>query len=305
MDKDNHEKKDEVVILGEHVGKIEEEELKHIKVDLIEPNKNQPRKTFDQDKLLELSKSIQQYGVLQPIVIKPTSEDNDKYTIIAGERRWRACKMANLKEIPSIIKLPEQEKDTHAIALIENLQRQNLKLTEEAECYKSFIEKNHCTQDELSQIIGKSRSHVTNLIRITKLSGYIKSKIDEGLLSLGHAKILASQEKADELANTIISKKLSVRDTEQLIQDKLGTSSLEKNLHKDAFYQRNKLHAEKNEISKTDLLEIQSGLEKTLDAKVKFNLKANDTGKITISFNSLDELDEILEKMSRISQTEQ
>jgi len=168
-------------ILGEQIGKATNNPLKYVEIDSIISNPEQPRKNFDEDKLEELAQSIRQYGVLQPIIIQELNKD--QYCIIAGERRWRACKIANVKTIPAIIKSPKEKSDSEALALIENLQRQNLSITEEASYYANFLEKHNYTQDQLSQIIGKSRSHISNLLRINSLPDAVKSYIDHQKIS--------------------------------------------------------------------------------------------------------------------------
>ena len=202
------------------IPEIKEEILKKDIVNLdiknIYPNNIQPRKVFDEEKIKILSESIKNYGVLQPIVVKP--DDSGKYMIIAGERRYRASKMARKTEIPAVIK-DICMKDIMEIALIENLQREDLNAIEEAIAYKSLIDNYKVTQEEISEAVGKSRPHITNTLRLLNLSDKIIMMIEEGSISPGHGKALlrvTDKEKQLSLANKVREEELSVRETESL-----------------------------------------------------------------------------------------
>ena len=289
-------KEDKVMILGEQLGKVESEKLQYIEINLIKPNTNQPRKVFNEGELKELANSIRQYGVLQPIILQP---EKDFFTIVAGERRWRACKIAEIKEIPSIIKLPSEKKDCSAISLIENLHRKDLKVTEEAAYYEFFLEETKCTQEELAKKIGKSRSYVANLVRINNLSTEIKDKIDIGELSLGHAKVIAGQKNPEQLTKIITEKKLNVRETENLVKNyNIEKSSLKKITINQAKQQKEE--SIPDDIS-SDLGDIEKFLQETLETKVKMNVQNNNQGKIIIKFSSLEDLDNILSKIHAIN----
>lgn len=199
---------------------IEEEnnQVIELKITEIEPNKNQPRKEFDQEKLAALSSSIKEYGVLQPVVVKKI--DGAFYQLIAGERRWRAARMAKLKTIPAVIR-EFDDKQSMEIALIENLQRENLNPIEEAMGYQELIDLFHLTQEELAAKMGKSRSAIANALRLLNLPDGIKKMVMDNQLSMGHARALLSLEAEQEqlhIAEQIIKDELSVRQTEKLIQ---------------------------------------------------------------------------------------
>lgn len=273
-------------ILGEQIGKATNNPLKYVEIDSIISNPEQPRKNFDEDKLEELAQSIRQYGVLQPIIIQELNKD--QYCIIAGERRWRACKIANVKTIPAIIKSPKEKSDSEALALIENLQRQNLSITEEASYYANFLEKHNYTQDQLSQIIGKSRSHISNLLRINSLPDAVKSYIEQQKISMGHAKIIAGRKDAQELAAIIVEKNLNVRQTEELLQ-----SQEEKAI---TYPKKEK---KKNIAIDPDALQIEMVLAQRIGANISID---KNKGTITIKFKNLFNLDQILEKLHKIPQ---
>ena len=190
------------------------EEIIEVNLDELRPNPYQPRKVFKDEALVELSESIEEHGVFQPIIIKKSIKG---YEIIAGERRVRASKMAGLTKIPAIIRNLNDEQMME-IALLENLQRENLSSIEEATAYKTMLEKLNLTQDELSKKVGKSRSHITNILGLLRLPKEVQEMVANGKLSMGHARVLSkleSDEKIIEIANQIIEKKIPVRDLEQ------------------------------------------------------------------------------------------
>lgn len=199
---------------------LEKEDIKRIEeidTNLICPNPNQPRKVFEQDKLEELTESIRKYGVIQPIIVR---KDNDIYTIIAGERRWRACKNANIKSMPCIVRDIEN-KNASEIALIENIQREDLNPIDEANAYDFIMDRYGITQEEVSNIVGKSRVYVTNIMRLSNLDSYVKEKIINNEISAGHGRAILSlsPEKQIAMTNLIIKEDLSVRDVEKLVRD--------------------------------------------------------------------------------------
>jgi ParB family transcriptional regulator, chromosome partitioning protein len=271
-------------ILGESINKASNQaQLKHIDLELISCNSNQPRRHFDQDHLNELAQSIKQYGVLQPIILQEVEEE--KYVIIAGERRWRASKIAGLTTIPAIIKCPNEERDCEVFALTENLQRQNLSPVEEALNYAKFISEYKYTQEELSQIVGKSRSHIANLLRINSLPDSIKGYLEEQKLSLGHAKLIAGRTDAEELAKIIIDKDLNIRQTEALLQ--VGNASTKQSSRK-----------EKKTNPDLDAEIIEQNLSQKLGVKVQID---KSKGRIIIPFASLLELDKLLGKLDKLT----
>ena len=189
-----------------------------VKITMVEPNRKQPRKNFDEDALLELSDSIKQFGVIQPIVVQ---DRKDHYEIIAGERRWRAAKMAGIKEVPVIIK-NYTEQEIVEISLIENIQREDLNPIEEAQAYKRLLTEFNLKQDEVAERVSKSRTAVTNSMRLLKLSEEVQQMVINDMLSTGHARALLAVENPEEqytLAQKIFDEKLSVRDVEKLVKN--------------------------------------------------------------------------------------
>lgn len=254
-----------------------------VKITKVEPNRDQPRKNFDEDALLELAESIKQFGLLQPILVQ---ERNDYYEIIAGERRWRAAKLAGLKEVPVIIKhLTEQE--IVEIALIENIQRENLNPIEEAQAYKRLLTEFNLKQDEVAERVSKSRTAVTNSMRLLKLCDDVQQMVIDEMLTTGHARALLSIEDPKQqysIAQQIFDEKLSVRDVEKLV----------KNLNKPA---KPKKVTEKNlEVFYQD---IEEKLKQVLGAKVSISAKENGAGKLEVEFYNNDDLDKLVELLTR------
>lgn len=257
----------------------EGEKIKNIEISLIVPNKYQPRREFDKENLLELSKSIKVNGLIQPIVTRKTGKN---YEIIAGERRLRAAKMAGLKEIPSIIKDIDEEKSAK-FALIENIQREDLNPVEEGQAYKKLIKDYDLTQEELSNEIGKSRSYISNTIRLLNLDKEILGFIVKGKISQGHAKVLLALKTSEaqrEICKVIIENKLSVRETEDLINK---------------APQKTKEKAQKNPRQRpSNIIAVEENLMNSLGTKV--NLKGGDKkGKIEIEYYSLEDLERIID----------
>lgn len=256
-------------------------------INKVEPNREQPRKKFDEDALLELSESIKQFGVLQPLLV---TERKDYYEIIAGERRWRAAKMAGLKEVPVIIKkLTEQE--IMEISLIENIQRENLNPIEEALAYKKLINEFNLKQDEVAERVSKSRTAVTNAMRLLKLNDKVQQMVIDEMLTTGHARALLAIEDENmqhTVAQQIFDEKLSVRDTEKLVKN----------------IQNGKKTAKEKEVLDPKLKVIYDDLaeqmKKILGTKVLINAKDEKSGKIEIEYYSQDELDRIIDLIRTI-----
>ena len=262
---------------------IEEKADTLVKITMVEPNREQPRKNFDEDALLELSESIKQFGLLQPILVQ---DRKDHYEIIAGERRWRAAKLAGLKEVPVIIKnLTEQE--IVEISLIENIQRENLNPIEEAQAFKRLLTEFNLKQDEVAERVSKSRTAVTNSMRLLKLCDDVQRMVIDEMLSTGHARALLSIEDPKQqytIAQKIFDEKLSVRDVEKLV----------KNLNKPA---KSKKITEKNmEVFYQD---IEEKLKQVLSTKVSITSKENGAGKIEIEFYNNEDLDRLVELLAR------
>lgn len=252
----------------------------NVKITMIEPNKNQPRKTFNEDSLQELADSIKLHGVIEPLIVQ---DRKDHYEIIAGERRWRASKKAGLKEVPVIIK-NYTEKEIVEISLIENIQREDLNPIEEALAYKALLEEFNLKQDEVAERVSKSRAAVTNSLRLLKLSEPVQQMVIDDMLSTGHARALIGIEDPDEqhtLALKIFDEKLSVREVEKLV----------KNLHKPG-------KVKKVVDDETLLLiyqDIEEKLKQSLSTKVNISSKGNGAGKIEIEFYNNDDLDRLLD----------
>lgn len=255
-----------------------------VKITKVEPNREQPRKNFDEDALLELADSIKQFGLLQPILVQ---DRKDYYEIIAGERRWRAAKLAGLKEVPVIIKnLTEQE--IVEISLIENIQREDLNPIEEAQAYKKLLTEFHLKQDEVAERVSKSRTAVTNSMRLLKLCDEVQQMVIDDMISTGHARAILSVENPEEqysLAQKIFDEKLSVRDVEKLV----------KNLHKPVKTKK-VIENENLEIIYQDL---EEKLKSALGTKVAISSKGDGAGKIEIEFFSHDDMDRLVEIFTR------
>lgn len=252
-------------------------------INKVEPNREQPRKKFDEDALLELAESIKQFGVLQPLLVQ---ERDNYYEIIAGERRWRAAKLAGVKEIPVIIKkLTEQE--IMEISLIENIQREDLNPIEEALAYKRLLTEFHLKQDEVADRVSKSRTAVTNAMRLLKLNEKVQQMVIDEMLTTGHARALLGiedQEKQYVIAQKIFDEKLSVRDTEKLVK---SIQNEKKNKKEEKMKLDPKLEAIYH-----DLEEQMKGI---LGTKVSINPKDSRKGKLEIEYYSQDELDRIID----------
>ena len=248
-----------------------------LKINDIEPNAGQPRKLFDDEKLLQLSESIKQHGVIQPIIVK---KDNNTFTIIAGERRWRAAKLAGLNTIPALIK-DFTELQVMEVALIENLQREDLNPIEEANAFINLMNEFNLTQEQIAEKIGRSRSAIANTIRLLGLSNDVKKFIISGDLTSGHARtlvIIESEELQKTAAEYIIKNKLSVRETENYIKSLLNKKQNNKN----------------TKTINPEYKYVEDKLKNILGTKVKLNTNKN-KGKITIEYYSNDELDRLLE----------
>ena len=258
---------------------IDKKEIVELDISMVYPNEDQPRKVFDEEKINILSESIKAYGVLQPIVVKP--DENGKYMIIAGERRYRASRAANKESIPAVIKdLPIR--DIMEIALIENLQREDLNPIEEALAYKSLIDNHNVTQEEISEAVGKSRPHITNTLRLLNLPKQITDMIDQGQITAGHGKALlrVSDENLQlELANKVIDEELSVRATENLAKKICEENIKElpkKTKEKDVF-----------------IVDVEEKLRNIFGTKVNIS-KGKKKGKIEIEYYNEDDLNNIV-----------
>ena len=256
-----------------------------VKISLVEPNREQPRKHFDEDGLLELAESIKQYGILQPLLVQ---EKNGYYEIIAGERRWRAAKLAGLKEVPVIIrKLTDQQ--IVEISLIENIQREDLNPIEEAQAYRRLMEEFHLKQDEIAERVSKSRTAVTNSMRLLKLDSRVQQMMVDEMISAGHARAIlaiSDPEQQYNAAMKVFDEKLSVRETEKLVKSILTPTKKKpvvSNPTEDAIYE--------------SLEEKMKGITGT---RVFIHRKKNNKGKIEIEYYSRDDLDRIIDLFESI-----
>lgn len=256
-----------------------------VKLSKVEPNRDQPRKQFNEDALLELADSMKQYGVLQPLLV---SDKGDYFEVIAGERRWRAAKLAGLKEIPVIIK-DYSEQELVEISLIENIQREDLNPIEEAMAFKRLMDEFSLKQDEIAERVSKSRTAVTNSMRLLKLTEEVQQMLIDDMISSGHARaILGIQDTEMQVivANRVFDEKLSVRETEKLVKSILEPAD--------------------KKVKSTDLAEdaIYESLEEKIKAivgtKVSINRKKNNKGKIEIEYYSQDELERLIEMFESI-----
>ena len=257
-----------------------------VKISSVEPNVNQPRKQFDEDALLELSESIKQYGVLQPLLV---SDKKDYYEIIAGERRWRAAKLAGLKEIPVIVK-EFSEQELVEISLIENIQREDLNPVEEAMAYKRLIDEFHLKQDEIAERVGKSRTAVTNAMRLLKLSEKVQQMLIDEMITAGHARAIlsiADKEKQESIAMKIFDEKLSVRETEALVKRMLEPPKTAK---------KSKFSSAEDAIYES----LEEKMKSIMGTRVQIHRKKNDKGKIEIEYYSKDELERIIDLFESI-----
>lgn len=257
-----------------------------VKMTQIEPNRSQPRKQFDEDALLELSESIKQFGVLQPLLVQ---KKGDYYEIIAGERRWRASKLAGLKEVPVIVK-DFSEQETVEISLIENIQRENLNPIEEAAAYKRLMEEFHLKQDVIAERMSKSRTAVTNSMRLLKLDERVQQMLVDEMLTTGHARALLAIENKDEqhaAAVKVFDEKLNVRETEKLVKLLLNPAEpkpeKEKNSAEDLVYEQ-----------------LEEKIKGIIGSKVAIRRKNRDKGKIEIEYYSQEELERIVELLETV-----
>ena len=246
-----------------------------ISISSIIKNKLQPRKRFDKDSLDELTNSIRERGIIQPIIVRKSSDHNGKYEIVAGERRWHAAQSAGLHDVP-IVEVEADDLKSLEFAIVENVQRSDLNPIEEAMGYQKLIDEFNYDQEKVSKFIGKSRVHVTNSLRLLSLPKEVTSLIEEGKITQGHAKILVGLSNAHFLARKIIDKKLSVRQSENLIRILKSTKKV-KTSSKDA-----------------NLINLEASIEDTIGLKVFIKNKKNNSGNVTFEYKDLDQLNRLL-----------
>lgn len=268
---------------------VEKKGVETLKITEVEPNREQPRKNFDEDALLELAESIKQFGVLQPLLVQ---KKDDYYEIIAGERRWRAAKLAGLKEVPVIIK-DFSDQEVVEIALIENIQREDLNAIEEAVAYKRLMEEFHLKQDEIAERVSKSRTAVTNAMRLLKLDERVQDMLIQDMISPGHARTLLGIEDKDQqynLAMRIFDEKLSVRDTEKIVKDLQKPKKEEKK--KEADPQMEVIYQQ-----------LEERIKSIVGTKVAIQHKNKNKGKIEIEYYSQAELERLIDLFESIKES--
>ena len=271
----NDEKKEEKISGGPMI----------VKISKVEPNREQPRKKFDEDALLELSESIKQYGILQPLLV---SDKKSYFEIIAGERRWRAAKMAGLKEVPVVVK-EFSNQEIVEISLIENIQREDLNPVEEAQAYRRLIEEFHLKQDEIAERVSKSRTAVTNSLRLLKLSPKVQEMVVDEMISAGHARAIlgiSDFETQEMIALKVFDHKLSVRETEALVRKILKPSNQKEtvsNSAEDAVYES-----------------LEEKMKTITGTRVSIHRKKNNKGKIEIEYYSREYLERIIDLFESI-----
>jgi ParB family transcriptional regulator, chromosome partitioning protein len=252
----------------------------------LRPNARNPRRVFSHIELDELVASLRERGIIQPIVARPARGANDSYEIIAGERRWRAAQRAGLHEVPVVI-IEATDAEALQIAIIENVQRADLNPLEEADGYRALMDEFHNNQEDIARIIGKSRSHVANTLRLLKLPETVKAHIHSGKLSAGHARMLVGQPNAEQLAEEIVSRGLNVRQVEALARE-AGQK------HGKGNGRRSHVHAEKN----ADLIALEKRLSDSLGLVVNID-DGGRGGTLTIRYRNHDQLDEVLRRLER------
>ena len=248
-------------------------------IEKIQANKQNPRSIFSEDELVDLANSIREKGIVQPIIVREI-DSAGSYEVIAGERRWRAAQIAQLDNIPAIIKTLSDD-DALEIAIIENVQRSNLNPIDEAAGYQRLIDIYNYTQEDLAQVIGKSRSYIANILRLNNLPTKVKDYLSEGLLTIGHARALISLENAENLADMIVSKGLSVRQIEQLVKKPVGSQKKSK----------------RSSIKDKNLSSLEQSMTDAIGLKVQIHAKDAKSGKVVVNYTSDQHLELIKNKL--------
>jgi len=262
--------------LSSLIGDVDSKPIKNkISISSIIRNKFQPRKNFDKEKMEELTNSIKERGIIQPIIVRKSSDQGDKFEIIAGERRWQAAQSAGLHEVP-VVEIEADNLKSLEFAIVENVQRSDLNPIEEAKGYKKLIDEFNYDQEKVSKFIGKSRAHVTNCLRLLTLPNEVILLIEENKISSGHARVLVGLDNAHFLAMKMIEKKLSVRQAENLIR------SLKNYKGKN------------NTIKNPNLVSLESSIEEKIGIKVFIRNKKNNAGQVTFEYKDLDQLNRLI-----------
>lgn len=255
-----------------------------VATDRIEPNPDQPRRSFSQEALEELASSIREKGIIQPLIVRPDPARSDHFQIVAGERRWRAAQLAQLHEIPVLVR-DLDDTEVLEIAIIENIQRADLNPVEEAGAYQQLMDRFGHTQERLAEALGKSRSHIANLLRLLTLPQTVKDMLRQGELSAGHARALITSDRAEVLARQIVAKGLSVRETERLVRKPASEGAS----------RSGKGRREKD----ADTRALETDLSAGLGMKVQINHRPDsEKGEVVISYETLEQLDELCQKLT-------
>ncbi|MCK4840935.1 MAG: ParB/RepB/Spo0J family partition protein [Methylococcales bacterium] len=270
-------------LLGEieEAGQEKSENLKTLPIEFLQRGKYQPRNDMNPETLQELADSIKAQGVIQPIIVRRLAGQNEKYEIIAGERRWRAAQLAALQEVPVVIK-DIDDRGAIAVSLIENIQREDLNALEESEALKRLVDEFDLTHQQAADAVGKSRAMVSNLLRLLDLQSEVKTLLSKGLIEMGHARALLSLEREQQIviANKVVKQGLTVRATEKLIKN-LGSEQTTAHKYQD-----------------TDTLRLQEELTEKVGAKVVINHQKNGKGKLVFNYASLEELEGIIARIN-------
>jgi ParB family chromosome partitioning protein len=281
---------------NENISNLEKDSVQLINLNQIIAGVYQPRKNFNQDEINDLANSIAEKGVIQPIIVRKS--DENQYEIIAGERRFRAAKIAKLTKIPAIIRKINNH-EALEIAIIENIQRTDLNLIEEAEGYKRLIDDFSYNQEEIGKKVGKSRSHIANLLRLLNLPKKIQNFLQEDLISMGHARAIINSENPEEIANLIIKESLNVRETEELVRaSKISEKEFNEKLQNIAIVRKfgNSLE-ETTFVNKKYLSELENKLSELLNLKTKIEFNpAKKIGKILIQISNIEDINQIIKK---------
>jgi ParB family transcriptional regulator, chromosome partitioning protein len=274
-------------LLGDPLSKKNDTNTEDVKssnvvpVEFLHPGRYQPRQKFDKDQIRELAQSIKDKGILQPLLVRRHPDKENGFEIIAGERRWQAAQEAQLHEVPVIIK-DFTDKETLEVALVENLQREDLSVLEEAKGYNRLMEEFSHTQEELAKVVGKSRSHVANTLRLLGLPDPVRQLLDDGKLSAGHARALLGTDSSLPLAEMVINQGLNVRQTEKLVQKSNAP--------------KKPLRAKP--VKDPDTVVLENDITNLLGLKTEIDFKGN-RGTLTVQYKTLEQLDDILERLSR------
>ncbi|MCM2561970.1 ParB/RepB/Spo0J family partition protein [Lutimaribacter sp. EGI FJ00015] len=260
-----------------------------VPIERVHPNPDQPRRSFTPEQLEELAGSIKKKGVIQPLIVRPRPGDEGAFEIVAGERRWRAAQMAQLHEIPVIVR-EYDDTEVLEVAIIENIQRADLNPVEEAAGYRQLMEKFGHTQEKLSDVLGKSRSYIANLVRLLSLPDEVQGYLRDGSLSTGHARALITSDDAVALARDVIKKGLSVRQTEKLAKSGVGGHAKG----------RGKTPSARTSEKDADTKALEGDLSASLGMKVEINHDSGqESGRITVSYDTLEQLDDLCMRLSR------